>query len=198
LRPILQSNIGHTIPLQWIQLQARSVIFAFLQSDSLARNSSPSFTTLEMSAVEEDHPLNTVLKHFSNIQARCPTHFDLSHLTTLRQQTFEHPSKILLIQSSWLNVCLCLIKHHVINIYGRDKVWFYLFIYLSTHLWLCTPCGPWPFIPVSQCYAQSVRSLGRRNSLSQGRCLHTEQHKHRINAHRHQCLDWVSNPRSQC
>jgi hypothetical protein len=28
--------------------------------------------------------------------------------------------------------------------------------------------------------------------------LHTEKHKHRINAHRHPCLEWASNPRSQC
>jgi hypothetical protein len=35
-------------------------------------------------------------------------------------------------------------------------------------------------------------------SRSQGRYLHTELHKHRINAHRHPCLEWDSNPRSQC
>jgi hypothetical protein len=29
-------------------------------------------------------------------------------------------------------------------------------------------------------------------SRSQGRYLHTGQHKHRINTHRHQCLKWVS------
>jgi hypothetical protein len=34
---------------------------------------------------------------------------------------------------------------------------------------------------------------------SQGRYLHTEQHKHRINAHRHQYrLEWDSKPRPQC
>jgi hypothetical protein len=32
-------------------------------------------------------------------------------------------------------------------------------------------------------------------SPSQGRYLHTGQHKHRINAHRHPCLEWDSNPR---
>jgi hypothetical protein len=30
------------------------------------------------------------------------------------------------------------------------------------------------------------------------RYLHTEQHKHNINAQRNQCLEWDSNPRSQC
>jgi hypothetical protein len=34
-------------------------------------------------------------------------------------------------------------------------------------------------------------------SPSQGRYLHIEQHKHRMNAHRHPCLEWDSNPWSQ-
>jgi hypothetical protein len=34
-------------------------------------------------------------------------------------------------------------------------------------------------------------------SPSQGRYLHTGQHKHRINAHGHPCFEWDSNPRSQ-
>jgi hypothetical protein len=51
---------------------------------------------------------------------------------------------------------------------------------------------------VSWSFAQSVGLLGRGISQSQGRYLHTGQHKRRINAHRHQCLKWYSNPRSQC
>jgi hypothetical protein len=39
-------------------------------------------------------------------------------------------------------------------------------------------------------YTQSVGLLGREISPSQGRYLQTEQHKHRINAHRYPCL-WV-------
>jgi hypothetical protein len=46
-------------------------------------------------------------------------------------------------------------------------------------------------------YTQSVELLGRGISPSQGRYLHTQQQKHRINAHRHPCLVWDSNPRSQ-
>jgi hypothetical protein len=34
-------------------------------------------------------------------------------------------------------------------------------------------------------------------SPSQGRYLHTGQHKHRIKAHRYQCFKWDSNSRSQ-
>jgi hypothetical protein len=47
-------------------------------------------------------------------------------------------------------------------------------------------------------YTQSVGLLGWGISPSQGLYLHTEQHKHRINAHRHPCLEWDSNRRSQC
>jgi hypothetical protein len=47
-------------------------------------------------------------------------------------------------------------------------------------------------------YTQSVGLLGRGISPSQGLCLHTEQHKHRINTHRYPCLEWDSNPRYQC
>jgi hypothetical protein len=46
-------------------------------------------------------------------------------------------------------------------------------------------------------YTQSVGLLGQGISPSQGCYLHTEQHKHRITAHRHPCLEWDSNPRSQ-
>jgi hypothetical protein len=44
-------------------------------------------------------------------------------------------------------------------------------------------------------YTWSVRILGRGISLLQDCYLHTEQHKHRINAHRHPCLEWHSNQR---
>jgi hypothetical protein len=45
---------------------------------------------------------------------------------------------------------------------------------------------------------QSVGIFGRGISPMQGRYLHTGQQKRRINAHRHPCLKWHSNPRSQC
>jgi hypothetical protein len=47
-------------------------------------------------------------------------------------------------------------------------------------------------------YTPSAWLLGRWISPSQGSYLHTEQHKHTINAHRHQCIEWDSNPRPQC
>jgi hypothetical protein len=71
------------------------------------------------------------------------------------------------------------------------------FVYLSicgcTALyWTLATCS------VSWSFTQSVGLLGRGISPLQGRYLHTEQPKHRINAHRHPCLKWDSNPRSRC
>jgi hypothetical protein len=47
-------------------------------------------------------------------------------------------------------------------------------------------------------FTKTVGLLGRGINPSQGRCLHTEQHKHRLNAHTHKFVDWDSNSRSQC
>jgi hypothetical protein len=50
-------------------------------------------------------------------------------------------------------------------------------------------------------YTQSVGLLGQVISRSQGRYLHTEQYKHRMNVHIHgvePCLKWNSPPRPQC
>jgi hypothetical protein len=47
-------------------------------------------------------------------------------------------------------------------------------------------------------YTQSVGLLGRGTSPSQGRYLHTEQHRNEINAREHPCLEWDWNPRFQC
>jgi hypothetical protein len=40
-------------------------------------------------------------------------------------------------------------------------------------------------------YTKSVGLLGRGITPSQGRYLRTEQHKYRINTHRHPCLEWI-------
>jgi hypothetical protein len=69
--------------------------------------------------------------------------------------------------------------------------------YLTIYLWLHSPCGPWPLFQFLNLYIVG-RTHGRGMNPSQSRYLHNEQHKHRINAHRHPCLKWDSNPRSQC
>jgi hypothetical protein len=62
-------------------------------------------------------------------------------------------------------------------------------------LWLYSPCGPCSLFQFPNLY--TVGLLGRVFGPSEGRYLHTEQHKHKINAHRHPCLQWDSNPLSQ-
>jgi hypothetical protein len=46
-------------------------------------------------------------------------------------------------------------------------------------------------------FLHTVGLLWRVISPSQGRYLHTGQHKHRINAHTYPCLEWDSNSQSQ-
>jgi hypothetical protein len=72
---------------------------------------------------------------------------------------------------------------------GREEVSIYLWLYSLVDLGR---------IFCFLIYTQSEGLLGRGISPSQGRYLHTGQHKHRINAHRHPCLEWDSNPRPQC
>jgi hypothetical protein len=69
---------------------------------------------------------------------------------------------------------------------------FRIFSYGST-----APCWPWPTFQFLVLFTQSVGLLGRGISPSQGRYLHTEQHKQRINVDGHPCLEWASNPRPQ-
>jgi hypothetical protein len=57
---------------------------------------------------------------------------------------------------------------------------------------------PWSLFQFPDLFTQSVEVAGPVIRPSQGRYLHTGQHKHRINVHRHPCLKWDSNPRSQC
>jgi hypothetical protein len=57
-----------------------------------------------------------------------------------------------------------------------------LSIYL--YLWLYSPCGPCRFFSFF-IYTQSVGLLGRGISPSQGRYLHTEEHKHNKRKHIH-------------
>jgi hypothetical protein len=57
--------------------------------------------------------------------------------------------------------------------------------------------GSWSFIQFHNHFSQTVGLLGRGISPSQGRYLHTGQHNHRINAHRHPCPVWDLNLRSQ-
>jgi hypothetical protein len=76
---------------------------------------------------------------------------------------------------------------------------FYLLIYLSIYRSLCgstilEDLGRFFSFLI---YTKSAGLLWRWISPSQGRYLHIEQHKHRMNAHRHPCLKWHSKSKSQ-
>jgi hypothetical protein len=58
--------------------------------------------------------------------------------------------------------------------------------------------GPGLFFSFVIFFTQSVGLLGQEISPSQGRYLHTGQHKQNKRTQRHPCLEWDSNPRSQC
>jgi hypothetical protein len=72
------------------------------------------------------------------------------------------------------------LKQFLYNYYYYDY-----YYYVSTAL-----CWALADFSVSWSYTQSVGPLGRGFGPSQGRYLHTGQHKHRINAHRHPCFKW--------
>jgi hypothetical protein len=56
--------------------------------------------------------------------------------------------------------------------------------------------GPWPLPQFRNLFTLTVGLLGRVINPSQGRHLHTAQHKQNKHTHRRPCLDWDSNPRS--
>jgi hypothetical protein len=80
-------------------------------------------------------------------------------------------------------------------LYLANDLSYFLCSFLS--LWLYSPLDLGHFFSFLFLYTVG-RTPWRGISSSQCRYLHTEQHQHRINAHRHHCLEWDSNPRSQC
>jgi hypothetical protein len=113
---------------------------------------------------------------------------------------------------------LCSITNNIKMIKYRMKEWANYFVFtgrsdekcihnyssknfkenLSIYLWLYSPLLDLGRFSVSWSFTQSVGLLGREISPSQGRYLHTGQHKHRISAHKHSCLKRDSKPRSEC
>jgi hypothetical protein len=92
----------------------------------------------------------------------------------------------------WHFVCLCIteIPRGVLNVIRN-----YSFI----HRWLYSPLlGPGLFFSSVIYFTQTVGFLGRMISPSQGRHLHTGQHKHIMNAHTNiHIFEWNSNQRSK-
>jgi hypothetical protein len=72
------------------------------------------------------------------------------------------------------------------------------FIHSFIHQWLYSPLlVPGLFLNSVTFFTRTLGLLGRVISSPQGRCLHTGQHKHRINAGRHHAFERDSNLWSQ-
>jgi hypothetical protein len=77
--------------------------------------------------------------------------------------------------------------------------------FLHAYFWSCLSIHLWLYRPLLDlgCFFSFLilYTVGRTPwwgiSSSQGCYLHMGQHKHRINAHRHPCLEWDSNQLSQ-
>jgi hypothetical protein len=121
---------------------------------------------------------------------------------TLRMQTPLFMTATRTFQSVSIKTRICL--DFGVHSLAKSKEWrtddtqsasFYSFIHSS--MAVQPYVGPDLFFSFVIFFTQAVRLLGRVISPSQGRCLHTGQHKHIINAHRYPCFEWDSKPRSQ-
>jgi hypothetical protein len=128
-------------------------------------------------------PLFAVEGRHSRIAAR-------GHTQQRTLQTLPHTRQTL---PSFSRKFLCPVFYiYTIQISTKGSV--IIFMALPAH------SGPGPLIQFRNHFSHTVGLLGRVISSSQSLYLNTGQHKHRINAytHRHPCLKWDSNPRSQC
>jgi hypothetical protein len=94
--------------------------------------------------------------------------------------------------------------------FNFQYIYIYIYIYIHTclfisnfhlfiHQWLYSPLlGSGLFFSSVSFFTQTVGLLGWVIRQSQGRYLHTGQHKQNKRTHRHPSLEWNSNPRSQC
>jgi hypothetical protein len=72
------------------------------------------------------------------------------------------------------------------------------FLHLFIHQWLYSLfLGPGLFFSYVIFFTQAAGLLARVISPSQGRYLHTGKQTQNKRTHRHPCLEWDSNPRSQ-
>jgi hypothetical protein len=63
---------------------------------------------------------------------------------------------------------------------------------LSIYLWLYSPYGPWPLFQFLNLYTDG------RTPWTGDQPTNTPHNTNRINAQRHPCFEWDSNPRFQC
>jgi hypothetical protein len=58
--------------------------------------------------------------------------------------------------------------------------------------------GPWPLFSFLIFYTVGMTPWTGDQHIARPLSAYTGQQKHRIYAHRYQCLEWNSNPRSEC
>jgi hypothetical protein len=78
----------------------------------------------------------------------------------------------------------------------NEEIFLYIYIYPS--IGLQPFVGSWRLFSSLIFYTVGSTPWAGDQSIARPLPAHTGQHKHRINAHRHPCLKWDSNPRSQC
>jgi hypothetical protein len=70
-----------------------------------------------------------------------------------------------------------------------------IFGMVSTYLWLYSPCGPWPLFQFLTLYIVGRVPWTEDQPIARPLPTHRTTQTH---AHRHPCLEWDPNPRSQC
>jgi hypothetical protein len=82
-------------------------------------------------------------------------------------------------------------------IYLLKMLYYYYYYYYYIIIMALQPfVGPWQLFSVSWSYTQSVGHLGG-GSARRKASVYTQNNTNRINAQRHPCLEWDSNPRAQ-
>jgi hypothetical protein len=112
--------------------------------------------------------------------------------TIYNKRTWVMVNVIFILLNQYVKHLFCRMNKDLLSLSITEDT--YLIIYLSIYGF--TALVDLGRFFSSLTYTNSVGLLGLRFSPSPFRYLHTEQHKHRTNAHRHRCLEWNSNPRS--
>jgi hypothetical protein len=87
----------------------------------------------------------------------------------------------------------CLLPELDLSIYLSICLSLYLSIYLSVYLWLYSL-----LLYLGRVFNLLILYTVGTIPWTGDQPVATEQQKHRINADRHSCFEWDSNPRSQC
>jgi hypothetical protein len=147
-------------------------------------------STFDFMAITND-PLQLVIwnlvqqwmKHFKNLDFPAFNPLQAKHLFTYLYLFTFYLTTMSVFQIIGLSVCLSVSMSVCLS------------IYLSMALQPFV--GPWQLFQFLHLFTQSVGLLGRRSARCKA-ATSTQDNTNRIKAHRHPCLKWDSNPRSQC